>query len=457
MKHILVFTLIVMFCSTVTILGQTDADLRAVTEKDKMSRDASGKLMTLPASEHVSRGFTYMENRHFPEAREHFQKILDVYPTDPLIQRALFGMGRSLMWERQYTKAIPYFDRVAREFPASKDGREGLYFEASCELRVGQNAEAARHWQQYTVMYPQGERIDGSYVNSIDALREAGKDAEAVAWVEKVRERFRGQPTETNALLARLRMEINRGKWSDAEATAALMQAQAKFAGSMTSLDEVKYLRALALDKQKKKSEAIAMYSSISDTGTSYYGGLASDKLVSLTSGVKRTASTTRRTDDYPAAFRDDVLRESKKRKLDPRFILSIMKVESSFRPGVKSPSAARGLLQLVYDTAVKYNKKAGYPNLQPDDLYTPSINIALGCEYIADLKTQFGGLNEAIAASYNGGEDNAARWLSHANPKDPGIFASEVGFAETKNYVFKVMTYYRVYRDLYDENLNRK
>ncbi|MGB2752191.1 MAG: transglycosylase SLT domain-containing protein [Pyrinomonadaceae bacterium] len=457
MKNLLIFVLIAMLCSSVAVLAQSDADLRLVTEKDKASRDAAGKLMTLPVGEHVSRGFTYMDNRHFPEAREHFQKMLDVYPTDPLIQRALFGMGRALMWERQYAKAIPYFDLVAREFPASKDGREGLYFQASCEVRVGNNAEAARHWQQYTVMYPQGERIDGSYVNSIDALREAGKDAEAVAWVEKVRERFRGQPTETNALQARLRMEINRGKWADAEATAALMQAQAKFAGSLTSLDEVKYLRALALDKQKKKTEAIAMYTSIADTGASYYGGLATERLVSLTSGVKRTAATARRSDDYPAAYREDVLRESKKRKLDPRFIMSIMKVESSFRPGVKSPSAARGLLQLVYDTAVKYNKKAGYPNLQPDDLYTPSINIALGCEYIADLKTQFGGLNEAIAASYNGGEDNSARWLSHTNPKDPGIFASEVGFAETKNYVFKVMTYYRVYRDLYDENLVRR
>ncbi|MBK8302511.1 MAG: tetratricopeptide repeat protein [Chloracidobacterium sp.] len=209
--------------------------------------------MTLPAGEHVSRGFTYMDNRHFPEAREHFQKMLDIYPTDPLIQRALFGMGRALMWERQYAKAIPYFDRLAREFPASKDGREGLYFQASCEVRVGNNAEAARHWQKYTVMYPQGERIDGSYVNSIDALREAGLDAEATAWVEKVRERFRGQPTETNALQARLRMEINRGKWADAEATAALMQAQAKFSGSMTSLDEIKYLRASPSKSKRKR------------------------------------------------------------------------------------------------------------------------------------------------------------------------------------------------------------
>jgi len=188
MKNLLIFVLIAMLCSSVSILAQSDADLRLLTEEDKASRDANGKLMTLAVGEHVSRGFTYMDNRHFPEAREHFQKMLDVYPTDPLIQRALFGMGRALMWERQYAKAIPYFDRVAREFPASKDGREGLYFQASCEVRVGNNAEAARHWQKYTVMYPQGERIDGSYVNSIDALREAGLDAEATAWVEKVRE-----------------------------------------------------------------------------------------------------------------------------------------------------------------------------------------------------------------------------------------------------------------------------
>ncbi len=33
----------------------------------------------------------------------------------------------------------------------------------------------------------------------------------------------------------------------------------------------------------------------------------------------------------------------------------------------------------------------------------------------------------------------------------------AEVGFAETKNYVYKVMTNYRVYRELYDENLQRR
>jgi soluble lytic murein transglycosylase len=133
------------------------------------------------------------------------------------------------------------------------------------------------------------------------------------------------------------------------------------------------------------------------------------------------------------------------------------MKQESSFRANAKSPAAARGLLQLVYDTALKYNRQAGFPNMQADDLYQPSINIAIGSVYISELKNQFGGMYEAIAASYNGGEDNAARWLNRSNPKDAGIFSAEVGFAETKNYVFKVMNNYRVYRELYTDELLKK
>jgi soluble lytic murein transglycosylase len=63
----------------------------------------------------------------------------------------------------------------------------------------------------------------------------------------------------------------------------------------------------------------------------------------------------------------------------------------------------------------------------------------------------------EPVAASYNGGEDNVARWLARAGRKDPGVFTAEVGFDETKGYVQKVMSNYRVYRRLYTSDLNRR
>ena len=158
---------------------------------------------------------------------------------------------------------------------------------------------------------------------------------------------------------------------------------------------------------------------------------------------------------NYPVKFKRQLLRYTSSKGIDPRFVLAIMKQESSFRANAKSPAAARGLLQLTYDTALKFNRKAGFPTLKGTDLYRPDVNIAIGSEYIAQLQKEFGGLYEAIAASYNGGEDNSARWLARSNPKDPAVFASEVGFSETKRYVFKVMSNYRIYKELYNANLS--
>ena len=48
-------------------------------------------------------------------------------------------------------------------------------------------------------------------------------------------------------------------------------------------------------------------------------------------------------------------------------------------------------------------------------------------------------------------------RWLARARRNDPGVFTSEVGFDETKGYVQKVMSNYRVYQRLYTKDLERR
>ena len=453
-----IFTIAVLVVSAFNLYAQTynDATLARVREQD---RSMSGANL-LPA-EHAYRADVYSFNRVFPEARAHWLKILEKYPNDATVAKALLGIGRSFMWEREYAQAIPYFEKAIQSFPETKEGRESLAFKGACLVRLGKNIEAAKTYEQYTVMFPNGERIETSHLNIIDALREAKKYDEANFWVDKTSERFSGLPTATNALNARLRMEIYRENWQKAIEAADALRNLRNFSGSMTSLDEVNYLKALALEKAGRKNEAIAVYSAIPNNLNSYFGGLATDKLNKLggnSSKITRTASVSSNlTKTYPVVYRGELLRYARTRNVDPRFVLAIMKQESSFRADAKSPSAARGLLQLVFDTALKYNRQAGFPNLQAEQLYQPAVNIAIGSEYIAELKNQFGGLYEAIAASYNGGEDNAERWLARTKPQDAGIFASEVGFAESKNYVFKVMNNYRVYRELYTEDLVRK
>ncbi|HEX8370299.1 MAG TPA: transglycosylase SLT domain-containing protein [Pyrinomonadaceae bacterium] len=461
-KFIYAIAIVFAFSFNLPAQNYNDATLVKVREQDRTSRDVAGKLLTLDAGEHNYRADVYSSNRYFKEAREHWQKILDDYRTDAmLVPKALFGIARSYMWERQYEKAVAYFEMLTKDYLNTKEGREGLAFKGASYVRMSKHNEAVKTYEQYTIMFPTGEKIESSFLNIIDALREAKRYDEANAWVEKARRRFMGMPTEINALHARLRMEIHRGDWNKAVQAADTLRDSGNFRGSMTSLDEVNYLKAVALEKAGRKSEAVAVYSTIPDVLTSYYGGLATERLKVLSPSAPRVSKTgsvsSSLVKDFPAPYRTELLRYARPKGIDPRFMLAIMKQESSFRATAKSPAAARGLLQLVFDTALKYNKQAGFPNLQAEDLYRPDVNIAIASIYIKDLLEEFDNLYEAVAASYNGGEDNAARWLSRSKPKEAGIFSAEVGFAESKNYVYKVMNNYRIYRELYTEDLVRK
>lgn len=452
MKYVFIFSIFTFLSIVPGFCQQPDSALRRVRDQDVFARDPSGQLQTLSAAEHLARAETYSSNRLFPEAREHWSKLLTNYPEDAGVPKALFGIARSFMWERQYEKAVEWFDKLVKDHIATKDGREGLAFLGASYVRLGRHLDAARSYEQYVAMFPNGERVDSAHLNLIDAYREAGKYDDAERWIEAAAKTFPDTPTEVNALQARLRMEIYRERWKNAVAAADALVAVGNFKGSMTTADEARYLKALAIEKSGKKAEADAVYSTV--TPTSYFG-----MLVAMRGGKSDTVipATSKAYTDHPILFRGDVLRSAAKEKIDPRFLLAIMKQESVFKPGAKSPAGARGLLQLVYDTAIKYKEAAGYPQLQPDDLYDPATNIAIGSEYIAALHEEFSGMYEGIAASYNGGEDNAARWMKRTKPHDPGLFAAEIGFAETKNYVFKVMNNYRAYKALYTENLARR
>lgn len=458
MKYIFLVSIFTFFALVPGFCQQSDTSLRRVRDQDIFSRDPSGNLQTLSAAEHLARAETYSSNRLFPEAREHWSKVITNYPNDPGVPKALFGIARSFMWERQYDKAVEWFDKLTKDHLSTKDGREGLAFKGASYVRMSKYLEAAKVYEQYVAAFPQGEKIDSAHLNLIDAYREAGNYDEAEKWAAKTIQTFSATPTEINAKHARLRMEIYREHWTQAIAAADDLLAETSFRGSMTGAYEARYLKAFALEKAGRKRQAMDTYAAIPNSYTSYFGGTASERLAKNGAKIHIPAAlTAKQIADSPVMYRADLLRESKKRNIDPRFLLAIMKQESVFKAGAKSPAGARGLLQLVYDTAIKYKDPAGFPELQPDDLYKPSVNIAIGAEYVAALRDEFGGLYEAIAASYNGGEDNAARWLNRSKPKDPGIFVAEVGFAETKNYVIKVMTNYRMYKSLYDDKLDRK
>ena len=444
-----------------------DTSLEAVRLSDRLDRAAKTKSLDISIAEHMRRAAIYLANRAFVPAREHWQAVISTYPNDANVPAALFGLARSYYQERRYEEARQIYDRLAHEYPLTKEGREGLNFSASSLLRMGRGAEAAERYQEYLEKYPAGERIDTATLNIIDGYRESGRPQDAIAWIEQTRQKFAGTATETNAIFARLRLDIAVGDWTHAVQTADELLQKPLPVGANTNADELLYLKAHSLDRGGSAQDAARFFLMIPDTANSYYGNLATKRLaMSGDESVRRIsaervqaarAGFLQAAVDYPAPYRLQILREAKKQGLDPRLVLAIMKQESRFKPDAKSPSAARGLLQLTIDAAQKYGDRAGVRNLTEDSLYRPDVSIAVGCEYLGELSRMFAGLPEAIVASYNGGEDNVTRWLARSNQRDEGVFAAEVGFTETKNYVFKVMSYYRAYQQLYDSNLSHR
>jgi soluble lytic murein transglycosylase len=453
--------------SVSSFLQPQDNELGNVRRLDREGRGADGRLAQLTPTEHIRRAGVYLGNRAFREAREHFQALIERYPEDVNVPAALYGTGRSYSQMRGYEESLPYFERLTRDFAQTKEGREGLYALASALLRLGRAAEAAARYREYTERYPAGERIEFAYLNVIDSLREAGRPLEAIAWIARTRERYQGMPAATNALFARLRLDVAGGDWQHAIQTADELRAHAFSRKVTTTPDEVAYLRAYSLERLGRTEEAINAYLAIPDRVESYYGGLATTRLLALNHPSRREAVNARvervkaqinsTANLYPAQYRETILREAGRRQVDPRLVLAIMRQESGFRPRAKSIAAARGLLQLTIDTATKYASHVGLNNLRDEDLYRPETSILLGSEYLSDLFRQFPDLPEAVAASYNGGEDNVARWVKRARQRDPGVFAAEVGFDETKNYVYKVMANYRAYKQLYTADLRRR
>ena len=81
---------------------------------------------------------------------------------------------------------------------------------------------------------------------------------------------------------------------------------------------------------------------------------------------------------------------------VDPVLLYAIMHRESSFKPGAVSPKGARGLMQLMPATAVRFGVR---------NIFDPAQNIEGGARYVRFLLDRFGGDVRLALAGYNAGE----------------------------------------------------
>jgi soluble lytic murein transglycosylase len=135
--------------------------------------------------------------------------------------------------------------------------------------------------------------------------------------------------------------------------------------------------------------------------------------------------------------------------KVEPELVYSIMREESGYRPEVMSVSGARGLLQLMPETAERVARSAQLEAFSVDDLFEPSVNIQLGSDYLSTLLDRFDGRASAAIGSYNAGPHVVARWVSD-DPVEDDVWVEEIPYDQTRGYVKRVLRSLHAYRILY-------
>jgi soluble lytic murein transglycosylase len=115
------------------------------------------------------------------------------------------------------------------------------------------------------------------------------------------------------------------------------------------------------------------------------------------------------------------------------------MRQETLFRADAASSANARGLLQLVPETARITARKLRLPVPSADDLFNPAVNVPLGAMNLKSLIDDYAGQVTLALASYNAGPAAMRRWLP-AQAMEPDIWIENIPYNETRNYVQKVL-----------------
>ncbi len=173
----------------------------------------------------------------------------------------------------------------------------------------------------------------------------------------------------------------------------------------------------------------------------------------------ERAAAYQRVVDAHPMQYRDIIDRYAAQYNLHPAFVCAIILNESSFNTSAESRVGARGLMQLMPDTAQWIAHKLDLDSTYAfDQLWEAETNIRFGCWYLNYLSKLFGGDAVTVASAYHAGQGEISSWLSNASyaPDGRALVLDAMPDGPTKTYAGRVTRDYAIYDALYDQVFNK-
>jgi soluble lytic murein transglycosylase len=149
----------------------------------------------------------------------------------------------------------------------------------------------------------------------------------------------------------------------------------------------------------------------------------------------------------FPVLYLAEVQNSADKHGLDAALIFGLMRQESMLDKTAVSSVGAKGLMQLMPETARTIARTLHEPWQSDSDLFRPEFNINYGSYYFKDLLTRLGGHVAVAGAAYNAGPNRAKKWLPITSAIPADIWIETIPFKETRKYVSTVLSYAIIYQ----------
>ncbi len=149
--------------------------------------------------------------------------------------------------------------------------------------------------------------------------------------------------------------------------------------------------------------------------------------------------------------WQDHIEKYAAQYNLQPAFVMAIIRNESSFRTNAESSVGARGLMQLMPDTAEWIAGKLDDHSYTFDSMWDAETNVRYGCWYLGYLTRLFHGDAELVSAAYHAGQTTVTQWLSDRTKSADGVSLDleKLSDGPTKQYIGRVTQTYGIYQTL--------
>ncbi len=489
------------------------ADILFKYRQYNLAEDLYGEIIkTFPEAKDIAevyykRARALYYKKDYKQVVDKCNEIILRFPPSDIIIKAHYLFANSFLALGERYFAIDKYKEIIEQYPETYYARESYLRMSECYFQLGESEKGIFHWRQLIARYPNSDQAMTSWWNLARYYTENNKDPEALEAYRELSERFPKSRLGDDALYWRGKTLQKIG--SEEEANSIYEKLLKDYPLSyyaeriIEQRGDIDYLWPVVSVSTKKDftdlEGFLEKYGKINEKGQLFllkaelFKGINfyKEAIIELKGGLNynpgnifllfRLSDFYLKNEDYydslnyteiifnylqdnypleelplelweqlyPTYFEDMIRTYALKYEIDFLLALAMIREESRFNSWNESVAGARGLMQIIFSTGEWIAQKLNIENFSDEMLFSPEVNINLGCWYIGYLKRKFSNDTILIISGYNAGPGITDKWVERYDRSDLDNFVENIPYSETREHIKKVMKSYQMYKRL--------